>query len=38
MKNGKGKLIFADESSYEGLFFNNNIDGYGIYKLPDGKY
>ena len=30
-KEGKGELIFIDESRYNGEFENNLINGYGSY-------
>ena len=37
-RNGKGKLIFPDGSTYEGDFKNNEFDGFGIYKSKSYIY
>ena len=37
MKEGIGKLHFSDKSIYSGEFKENEINGKGEYKWPDGK-
>jgi hypothetical protein len=37
MKNGNGKLTFADGSYYKGKFADNEINGIGYYFWMDGK-
>lgn len=31
-KHGTGQLLWQDGSYYKGEFFNNNIEGKGLYK------
>ena len=37
-RNGPGKLIFPDDSQYEGNFKDNEFDGYGVYKCKSYIY
>lgn len=34
-QHGKGKVIFADETTYEGDFLNGKYHGYGVWKTKD---
>lgn len=36
-KNGKGTMLFADNSKYEGNFKNGQINGYGTFFYADGS-
>ena len=35
---GKGKMIWKDESSYTGYFYNDNINGIGEFKNQFYEY
>ena len=37
MKHGKGKFTWADQSKYDGDFFENKIQGSGKYNWADGR-
>lgn len=37
LKNGKGQLTFVDGAVYKGMFKDNEMHGYGIYKWPDER-
>jgi hypothetical protein len=37
MKHGKGKYVWNDNSSYNGEWFENKINGWGEYLWPDGR-
>lgn len=37
MKNGKEKFILTDKSMYYGIFLDNNFNGLGEFKWPDGR-
>ena len=37
MKNGYGKLTFADGGKYVGYFENNKRNGSGVYITPSGE-
>jgi len=36
-KDGKGKFLWADKSSYDSDFIDNNIHGTGKYRWADGR-
>ena len=36
-KHGHGKFNWADGSTYDGEFLNNNIHGQGVYEWADGR-
>ena len=36
-KEGKGKYVWADGSTYNGEWIDNKINGYGIYLWADGR-
>lgn len=38
MKNGFGKMQWADSSSYEGCFFNDLFDNQGTFNYADGTF
>jgi|TARA_B110001450_G_C17330101_1_gene363079 hypothetical protein len=37
MKHGKGKFQWSDQSTFEGDFHENNIEGSGEYRWADGR-
>ena len=36
-KSGKGAYKWADNSVYDGDWYDNNIEGFGEYKWPDNR-
>ncbi len=36
-KHGKGEFMWADGSTYLGIFVDNNIEGKGLYSWSDGR-
>lgn len=36
LNQGKGKYVWLDGRTYEGDFVNGKMEGYGIFKWPNG--